>query len=280
MGNELFGTSLCQVEHEGFIVSGYHDIPMPEFSHVFSFWKGRRKELLNNQVARRNHIFPCRPVTTTEVFCDFDGTITRLDATDAVLETFALPAWREWEERWVRGEITSQECLARQVELIQADRDTLVQFAAELPIDEGIFALDRRCAQHGIPLTIVSDGIDLLVEAVLRRHGLLHLPVFSNHLRWDDYGHPTLSFPFAGENCESGAGTCKCTLTHQSDPASTYRVYIGDGRSDQCVSAKMQTVFAKGKLRDWCGRNGIQCIPFETLTEVSERLFPKEARIA
>jgi 2-hydroxy-3-keto-5-methylthiopentenyl-1-phosphate phosphatase len=253
---------------------------MHEFSSLLPLWNGRRKELLNNQVARRNVICRRNRVTTTEVFCDFDGTITRLDATDAVLETFALPAWREWEEHWVRDEITSQECLARQVELIQADRETLVQFAAELPIDEGIFALDRCCAQHGIPLTIISDGIDLLVEAVLRRHGLLHLPVFSNHLFWDDHGRPTLSFPFTADNCESGAGTCKCSLTHQSDSASTYRVYIGDGRSDQCVSARMQTVFAKGKLRDWCGLNGIQCIPFETLTEVSEHLFPKEARIA
>lgn len=32
----------------------------------------------------------------TDVFCDFDGTITRVDATDAVLDAFALPAWQEW----------------------------------------------------------------------------------------------------------------------------------------------------------------------------------------
>ncbi|MEP6932875.1 MAG: HAD-IB family phosphatase, partial [Nitrospirota bacterium] len=109
-------------------------------------------------------------VRPTEVFCDFDGTITRVDATDAMLEAFALPAWRDWEQRWVNGEITSQECLSRQIELIQADRDTLIRFADTLLIDEGIIALDRCCIEKGVPLTIVSDGIDLLVEAVLRRH--------------------------------------------------------------------------------------------------------------
>ncbi len=219
-------------------------------------------------------------VRPTEVYCDFDGTITSLDATDAVLETFALPEWREWETRWVRGEITSQECLARQIELIQADRDTLIEFAADLPIDEGILTLDRHCTEHGIPLTIVSDGIDLLVEAVLRRHGLLHLSVFSNHLRWDDNGRPVLSFPFAEKECESGAGTCKCSLTLPADPRTSRPVYIGDGRSDQCVSGKMQTVFAKGSLLDWCERTGIPCIPFETLAEVADHLFIKEARVA
>lgn len=242
--------------------------------------KGRNRHLLNNQVLKQVRHRLRRCASRTEVFCDFDGTITRVDATDAVLETFALPAWREWEQRWVNGEITSQECLSRQVELIRADRDTLIRFAADLPIDEGILALDRRCAEQRIPFTIVSDGLDLLVEAVLRRHGLLHIPVFSNHIRWDDNGIPSLSFPFSVQECESGAGTCKCTLTRPSDRSSFGTVYIGDGRSDQCVSGKMKTVFAKGTLQDWCERTGIPCIPFETLTEVAERLFAKEARIA
>lgn len=232
--------------------------------------------MLNKQISKQdNH--RVRPCAETEVFCDFDGTITLVDATDAVLETFALPAWREWEQRWVSGEITSQQCLSRQVELIRADRDTLIQFAADLPIDEGILALDRRCTEQNIPLTIVSDGLDLIVEAVLRRHGLLHIPVFSNHLRWDERGIPSLSFPFAVEECESGAGTCKCAVTLPCDRSSSRTVYIGDGRSDQCVSAKMQILFAKGTLRKWCENQGITHRPFETLTDVAERILSKEA---
>jgi 2-hydroxy-3-keto-5-methylthiopentenyl-1-phosphate phosphatase len=236
--------------------------------------------MLTSHAARQRNNLVSKCFTPTEVYCDFDGTITSLDATDAVLETFALPEWREWETRWVSGEITSQECLAHQIELLQVDRDTLIEFAADLPIDEGILTLDRLCTERGVPLTIVSDGIDLLVEAVLRRHGLLHLPVYSNHLHWDDTGHPTLSFPFAERECDSGAGTCKCSLTLPADPRSSRPVYIGDGRSDQCVSGKMQTVFAKGSLLAWCEGTGIPCIPFETLAEVADRLFVKEARVA
>jgi len=234
--------------------------------------------VLNNPIAKVDT--DCfHAAAETEVFCDFDGTITLIDATDAVLEAFALPTWREWEQRWVNGEITSQECLSRQVELIKADRDTVAQFAADLPIDEGIFALDRRCAEEKIPLIIVSDGLDLLVEAVLRRHGLLHIPVFSNHLRWNEKGIPSLSFPFTVQECESGAGTCKCALTFPWDRPSCRTVYIGDGRSDQCVSAKIQTVFAKGTLKKWCEIQGITHVPFETLTEVAERICSKGANI-
>ena len=217
-----------------------------------------------------------KAIDVTEVFCDFDGTITCVDATDAVLEEFALPAWREWEQRWVNGEITSQECLARQVELIQADRETLACFAANLAIDEGIIDLDQRCRERGIPLTVVSDGIDFIVEAVLHRHGLLHLPVFSNHLQWNAQWRLTLSFPFAAQECDSGAGTCKCAVTRAMKPSSARAVYIGDGRSDQCVSARIPRVFAKGRLQQWCATQGVACEPFDSLRDVALRLFPKE----
>ena len=229
--------------------------------------------MLNTDI---QNLSTCEAIDVTEVFCDFDGTITSVDATDAILEAFALPAWRNWERRWVAGEISSQECLSRQVELIQAERDTVVGFAAELPIDEGIIALGRRCAERSVPLTIVSDGLDLVVETVLRLHGLLHLPVFSNHLRWDENGRPSLSFPFAARECESGAGMCKCSLALPAGRASSSTVYIGDGQSDRCVSSKIRTVFAKGVLQGWCKGKGITYIPFETLTEVTEHLFPRE----
>src|SRR5438132_14089156 len=96
----------------------------------------RSHSMLDDQAERQQDIGAVKGSNVTEVYCDFDGTITRVDATDTVLEAFALPAWREWEQRWARGEITGQHCLSRQVELIQADRDTLLHLVADLPIGE------------------------------------------------------------------------------------------------------------------------------------------------
>ena len=88
---------------------------------------------------------------------------------------------------------------------------------------------------------------------------------------------PTLTFPFATPECESRAGTCKCALALPSDSRSAAQVvYIGDGRSDRCVSGKIQTVFAKGALREWCDHRKMVYEPFDTLTDVTERLFPQE----
>ena len=210
------------------------------------------------------------------MFCDFDGTITCIDATDAILERFALPAWREWEQRWVNGEITSQECLSRQAELIWADRESLIRFAADLPIDEGIFALESLCAEYDISLSIISDGLDLVIEAILRRHNLLHIPVFSNHLCWDQSGLPVLSYPFSMPECQSRSGTCKCALTQLIDSASSHIIYIGDGQSDRCVSDKVQTLFAKGTLQTWCRNQMVPFRSFDTLTDVAEQISSKK----
>jgi len=210
------------------------------------------------------------------VFCDFDGTITLVDGTDAILQRFALPVWREWEQLWAHGEISSHECLSQQVELIRADRETLVQFAAGLAIDPGIFILVNRCAQRGFPLTIISDGLDIVVEKVLRRHGLAHIPFYANHIVWKPDGTPTLEFPNAAPACESRAGTCKCSITGVVRQRGVQSVYIGDGRSDFCVSAKMDSVYAKGALQVWCESQNIPYQSFDTLTEVAEHLFPDE----
>ena len=208
-----------------------------------------------------------------QVLCDFDGTITKTDATDAILEAFALPAFREWQCRWERGEITSRECLSRQVELIQADLPTLMRFAADLPIDEGIVMLAQRCAQHGIPLIIVSDGLDRFIEAVLRRHGLLDIPVISNRLVCDGNGSLSLGSPYASPDCLIGAGTCKCAVASFFGLSLKETMYIGDGRSDRCISTMAQKVYAKAGLREWCDLQGVACEPFETLTDVTEHLF-------
>jgi len=213
----------------------------------------------------------------TDVFCDFDGTITTVDATDAVLEKFALPAWREWEARWTSGEISARECMTRQVELLRVSRAILVGFALDLPVDVGIVELSRRCSERGVRLSIVSDGLDLIARAVLGRLGLLHLPVYANRLvpvgaeRW------TLLSPHASSGCESGAGTCKCAVAGILGPRGGPAVLIGDGRSDRCAAQKASTVFAKGSLRSWCESRGMPHRPFDTLYDVAQTLFSSEA---
>ncbi|HUK55767.1 MAG TPA: MtnX-like HAD-IB family phosphatase [Nitrospiria bacterium] len=214
-----------------------------------------------------------------KIFCDFDGTITRQDTTDAVLETFARPEYKDWERKWEEGTLSARECMRQQTRLIQAGPETLRSFLIRQPIDPGIHVLKKECVKNGASLVIVSDGIDFLMKAVLRVNGLDHLPHYSNRLHWEEDGRPTLTFPYGDAVCQGGCGVCKCRLLEQDGRQEFLTVYIGDGLSDRCVVHRADRVFAKKRLRAYCMAKGIVHDSFETLTEVARALFGEPSRL-
>ncbi len=206
------------------------------------------------------------------IFCDFDGTITQLDTTDIVLEAFAASAYRDWERLWEQGLVTGRECMERQARLINACPEMLELACRHVSIDDGIYELENACLKAGCPLTIVSDGIDFLMEAVLKPRGLAHIPHYSNALAWDTKDRPFLRFPFRSADCRGGCGVCKCKLLGAAQREAP-TVYIGDGLSDSCVVHRADRVFAQNRLRDYCLANGVSHEPFASLSEVARVLF-------
>jgi len=59
---------------------------------------------------------------TPILFLDFDGTISRRDAVDVILETYADPKWLAFEAEWREGRIGSRDCLRAQMSLVRASR--------------------------------------------------------------------------------------------------------------------------------------------------------------
>jgi 2-hydroxy-3-keto-5-methylthiopentenyl-1-phosphate phosphatase len=198
---------------------------------------------------------------SVRVFVDFDGTISVGDTTDLILARFADPSWQAVEADWVAGRIGSRECLARQIDLIRATPQALDAFAGNSAIDPHFVAFAALCAAHGLPLAVVSDGLDRIATAMLARAGLA-LPIVANHLEWLGADRWRLGFPHAREDCAAAAGHCKCA-TLAAAPGSL-RVLIGDGRSDFCAAATADLVIAKGALAIYCGNNRI---PFEPFTD-------------
>lgn len=180
------------------------------------------------------------------ILCDFDGTISLEDVIDSLLEKFGQPGWQQLEDQWRSGEIGSRECMQGQVRLLMLDPATLDAHLDQVRIDPGFAAFVNRAHALGLPLRIVSDGLDYAIHRILANHGLPPLPVVANHLRWCD-GHWQLESPYQAEGCRSG--TCKCTCAAQARADEAPRVLmIGDGASDFCVSEHADFVFAKRRL--------------------------------
>lgn len=202
------------------------------------------------------------------IFCDFDGTITLEDTTDYILNRLALPEWEDVEAEWEQGLIGSAECMQRQIALIHATKDVLDEALDQVVIDPGFIDLVDFCRIKNIKLTIISDGVDYFIHRVLTRIGMGYLPVIANRLVFLDDGGYQLQSPYAQPSCKSAAGVCKCAAV-----VSTHSlIYIGDGRSDFCVSHQSPLVFAKNKLAVYCQENAIAFTAYQTLHDVKNEL--------
>jgi 2-hydroxy-3-keto-5-methylthiopentenyl-1-phosphate phosphatase len=203
------------------------------------------------------------------VFIDFDGTIVPRDATDFLLEQFALPAWRDVEEEWRAGRIGSRECMTRQVALLRVTRHRLEQAIAELAIDRGFASFVHQCRRRRIGMTVVSDGFDVVIDQMLRTAGL-PLAFFANRLVAVGADRWRVTFPSARSDCRALAGNCKCAFTEPY--ATSLKVVIGDGRSDHCVAQRADVVFAKAELLALCRGSTTPHFAFADFYEVGAKL--------
>lgn len=200
------------------------------------------------------------------VYVDFDGTIMLCDTTDALFERFALPEWRAVEDEWTAGRIGSRECMARQVALLRVARSELEAAVGELEIDPGFADFLSMLRQLHVDVTVVSDGLDVVIGQTLKRCGL-DVPFFSNRLVQTGVDTWRLEFPNARADCAAGSGHCKCARIE--DNPRQLGVVVGDGRSDFCIAGRADLVLAKSKLIRECEVNGLPHLPFRDFREAS-----------
>ncbi|MFD2141616.1 HAD-IB family phosphatase [Ancylobacter oerskovii] len=181
---------------------------------------------------------------------DFDGTICPIDTTDFLLESFAEPEWRDIEERWQAGEISSRECLAAQVALIHASEEDVRRALSTISLDPDVPHFVAAARRLGAEVSVVSDGFDVSILPLLAAAGL-DLPVTCNRMLPIGGNRWTASFSNGNEGC--GSGTCKCASTADKQPL----VLIGDGRSDFCLARRADFVFAKGSLAAYCAEESL-----------------------
>jgi len=220
---------------------------------------------------------------TPVVFLDFDGTISRRDAIDAILEEYASPQWLAIEEEWRAGRIGSRQCLSAQMQLVRATQSELDALLDTIMVDEGFPLLLETCEAHHATAHIISDGFDYCIRRILARrdlasaaHRLDHMRICSSHLEpVGDGGGPSgwrVEFPFFPKPCAHGCATCKPAVMQWLNPAGAPTVFIGDGLSDRYAALHADLVFAKQNLATYCREQKVAYIAYDNLGEVAARL--------
>lgn len=188
------------------------------------------------------------------VYVDFDGTIAPDEPTDALFDRFADPAWREIEKEWQSGATSSRDCMERQIALLRATPDSVDAFLDGVTVDPAFAEFVDICQRRDMRVVVVSDGLDRVVETVLRRASL-PLPFYANRMRWLGGDRWKLDFPYARPECRLDMGNCKCA--HRRPLSDSFDILVGDGRSDFCIAQRSGMVLAKGSLARQCKRAGI-----------------------
>ncbi len=216
-------------------------------------------------------------------FTDFDGTVTKKDVVDLILERFASSEWKEVEQEWVSGKIGSRECLTRQIALVSATKQELSQLVSEVEIDPYFFSFLKTTKDLDIPVTIVSDGFRWVIEEILKRvsknsRGLAStLPIFSNQLEWHG-SNVQVRFP-KGPVCGHACANCKARVIEDHREAGQKIIFIGDGLSDRFAATVSDLTFAKSKLLKFCEEKKLMHKKYSSFKEIEEWVLKQSAEI-
>jgi 2,3-diketo-5-methylthio-1-phosphopentane phosphatase len=214
---------------------------------------------------------PFPPPRQSQVWLDFDGTMTRRDLLDDLIVRYSVDeSWKQIEQLWQSGEIGSQQCLQRQIALLRISDGELQRFLQTIEIDSGLPALLNLLDRFEVPRAVLSDGVDHFIRQTLERNNL-SLTIRSNTIHRKGL-ELDLKCPLYRDNCESKAAHCKCGSMQELSTPDRSSIYVGDGRSDLCPARKADFVFAKGALAAALEKENIPFVRFTTLLDVKEAL--------
>jgi len=204
------------------------------------------------------------------IYIDFDGTITKTDTTDDLLERFAVGNFNEIEQEWLCGKIGSKECMSKQYDMIQAKEAEIQQALENIEIDP-FFVEFCHLFHAKAKLIIISDGIDYAIDAILKKYNLNLTASFSNHLTLKQ-DKVEISFPYEMNDCKVKAGLCKCGIYKEYTTSSNKSILIGNGKSDTCLAHEVDLVFAKDYLLTYCQQNKINHIEFNHFSDLMQHM--------
>lgn len=212
------------------------------------------------------------------VFLDFDGTISRADVVDAVLERYADRGWTKIEDAWRAGTIGSRECLREQIALVCATSAEMDALLGGIGLDEGFPSVLETCESHGLAVHVISDGFDYCIDRILEtaparvQPQIARMRVCASHLEPGIGSVWRVGFPYYAEVCEHGCATCKPAVMAELNPSGAPAVFVGDGLSDRFAAQAADLVFAKHKLAAYCREQSLPHVSYASLDDVADEI--------
>jgi len=178
--------------------------------------------------------------------CDFDGTITRNNLSVLLRQNFARGDWEKTEADYLHGYLAVEQSNKLQYSLITESKEKLQEFARQhVEVRPGFVGFARYCHETGIPLVIVSSGLDFYIETVLIEIGMRNLELHCGQTSFGKDGIVVSYTDPEGNIINEGFKKRYLNWLRKRD---SNIIYIGDGLSDLEAARNADHVFATDHL--------------------------------
>lgn len=205
------------------------------------------------------------------MFTDFDGTIAHPDTLNHLTEVFAgVEFRREIGGKIYSGELTLREGIRLEVESIRGSLDDILEILnRDVVIDATFIPFASWCQERGAPLTVLSGGMQEVIESLLLPHGLDHVRILANPIQIKN-GHWGLQF-----RDETTWGHDKGAALRMARQSGYATVFVGDGLSDRGAAVEADLVFAKAGLARFCAAERIPFEEFKDFSQIQDSIVRK-----
>lgn len=203
------------------------------------------------------------------IFCDFDGTITNTDNIVAIMKRFAPLESEPIKNDILAQRISVREGVGKLFSLLPSSlKSEIVDFiSGHAVIRDGFREFVAFTREAGIPLYVVSGGIDFFVEPLLGNA----VPAERLYCNSADFGGETIRilWPHACDGeCSNDCGCCKPSIIRRLAAPGDFKIVIGDSVTDLQAAKMADEVIARDFLLEKCRELGLPHQPFATFHDV------------
>lgn len=200
------------------------------------------------------------------VFCDFDGTATAWETSEALLEHLIGSAGFHKKMTQLLGDkIGTSQGIKELYQLIDSSSyPRLLEYVKTIRLRDGFVDFLYELKNRGIPIVLISGAVKEVVYAVLDPYKDLFLDIFCCSL---DHSQKVLQ---VSSDFDDGVDLLRKELVMQRY---TYgkSIFIGDSYTDMNAAQSADIVYARDRLNHFLTEKGIPFHPFETFYDIIEQ---------
>ncbi len=202
------------------------------------------------------------------VICDFDGTITLKDVSEAILTKNAIGDWKAVEILADQGETSMEECISKQYGMLKGPIDLWFQIADAIPPRPGFNRFLQWIELEKIPFTCISAGLLPVIEYYKKKYRW-NFPVIAPKIKINSNGVTATPVPIP-----KGYNDFKEYHVKLLKKTGKKVVYIGDGGSDinGIVHADLRFAIQNSPLQTFLNKNKVEYTAFSNFDQIVKEL--------